>query len=415
MLAWLVPEKPLRETVLSSGMGESFAAPKPADSLREIARALSKLAGRDRTRQFIESVAAETGVGRRGVSTSSVAELTIPLQEARLGESQVDGDFTIFDNELRVDADLPPLKQIKGKLHFTAKELRFADVSARLFGGPLKISGGTSGGKLAITADGTFSADELRRQSDMPLLKQLSGHSAYRAELRMRKLGDVQWVVNSNLLDLASALPAPFNKAAADALPLHLEISPLPSTSRATAGREQVLASLGQIASLQLITRKKGPESLPERGVLMIGRPLTPLPERGVAIGISAKVFDVDTWRGMLPASGKDGEFPMSLDLKADELILLGKYYNDVSLAVWGLAPHWRGMIQSRDANGAFQKMAPTRQGKLGRANRRRAQGTASARRGGRRFRCRRAAIRSPGSAGAQRGQSLASQQSGHR
>ncbi|HQO28401.1 MAG TPA: YhdP family protein [Accumulibacter sp.] len=280
--------------------------------------------------------------------------LTIPLQEARLGESQVDGDFTILDNELQVDADLPPLKQIRGNLHFTAKELRFADVSARLFGGPLKISGGTSGGKLAITADGTLNTDELRRQNDMPLLKQLTGNSAYRAELRVRKLGDVQWVVNSNLLGLASTLPAPFNKAATDSIPLHLEISPLPSTGRTTTGREQMLASLGQIASLQLITRKKGPESIPERGALMIGRPLTSLPERGVAIGISAKVFDVDAWRNMLPASGKDGEFPMSLDLKADELILLGKYYNDVSLAVWGLAPHWRGMVQSRDASGNF-------------------------------------------------------------
>ncbi|HOL64677.1 MAG TPA: YhdP family protein [Accumulibacter sp.] len=280
--------------------------------------------------------------------------LTIPLQEARLGESQVDGDFTILDNELRVDADLPSLKQIKGNLHFTAKDLRFSDVSARLFGGPLKISGGTSNGKLAITADGTITADELRRQSDMPLLKQLSGNSGYRAELRVRKPGDVQWVVNSNLVGLASTLPVPFNKSATDVLPLHLEFSPLPSTNRALAGREQMLASLGQIAGLQLITRKKGAESVPDRGVLMIGRPLTPLPERGVAIGISTKVFDVDLWRGLLPVSGKDGEFPMSLDLKADELILLGKYYNDVSLAVWGLAPHWRGMVQSRDASGNF-------------------------------------------------------------
>jgi hypothetical protein len=44
-------------------VGEAFASPQPADSLRELGRALSKLAGRDRTREFIESVAAETGVG----------------------------------------------------------------------------------------------------------------------------------------------------------------------------------------------------------------------------------------------------------------------------------------------------------------------------------------------------------------
>ena len=77
----------------------------------------------------------------------------------------------------------------------------------------------------------------------MPLLKQLSGNSGYRAELRVRKPGDVQWVVNSNLVGLASTLPVPFNKSATDVLPLHLEFSPLPSTNRALAGREQMLAS----------------------------------------------------------------------------------------------------------------------------------------------------------------------------
>ncbi len=53
---------PLRETVTTDGVGEAFASPRPPDSLREIARALSRLAGRDRTRAFIAEVAAQTGV-----------------------------------------------------------------------------------------------------------------------------------------------------------------------------------------------------------------------------------------------------------------------------------------------------------------------------------------------------------------
>ncbi|MBL8397187.1 MAG: TIGR02099 family protein [Candidatus Accumulibacter sp.] len=282
--------------------------------------------------------------------------LIIPLQEARLGESQVDGDFLILDNELRVAAGLPPLRQIRGTLRFSADDLRFSEVSANLLGGPLKVSGGTESGRLAITAAGTVSVDELRRHAEWPLLKQLSGSAAYRAELRVRHPGEIQWTLDSNLVGIASTLSAPFNKAAADTLPLHLELDPLASRgARVTPGREQIRGSLGHLASLQLIVNKKDQQSVPERGVLTIGRPLMPLPERGVAIGITAKVVDIDSWHGILAGAGKDsGEFPLSVDMKADEVILLGKHYGDVTLAVWGIAPHWRGMVQSRDATGSF-------------------------------------------------------------
>jgi EmrB/QacA subfamily drug resistance transporter len=61
-LSWLIPERPLRRTVETSGLGEGFAAPKDTDSLREVTRALSRAAGRDRTRAFMERTAAAAGV-----------------------------------------------------------------------------------------------------------------------------------------------------------------------------------------------------------------------------------------------------------------------------------------------------------------------------------------------------------------
>jgi len=61
-LSWFIQERKLRETVATDGVGEAFAAPCQPDSLREIGQALSRLAGRDRTRRFIERVAADAGV-----------------------------------------------------------------------------------------------------------------------------------------------------------------------------------------------------------------------------------------------------------------------------------------------------------------------------------------------------------------
>jgi EmrB/QacA subfamily drug resistance transporter len=65
VLAWFIEERPLRETVTTSGVGEAFAVPRTADSLRQIGISLSKLVGADRTRQFIEHVAQDAGVALR--------------------------------------------------------------------------------------------------------------------------------------------------------------------------------------------------------------------------------------------------------------------------------------------------------------------------------------------------------------
>jgi EmrB/QacA subfamily drug resistance transporter len=63
LLAWLLPEKPLRRTIeTSEGVGEAFAAPNIGDSLRELSRQLAIAAGRERSRAFIERLAARAGV-----------------------------------------------------------------------------------------------------------------------------------------------------------------------------------------------------------------------------------------------------------------------------------------------------------------------------------------------------------------
>jgi EmrB/QacA subfamily drug resistance transporter len=62
VLAWLLPERPLRRTVEAAGVGEAFAAPKHHDPLAEIERALSTLARRDSRRRILEQIAASAGI-----------------------------------------------------------------------------------------------------------------------------------------------------------------------------------------------------------------------------------------------------------------------------------------------------------------------------------------------------------------
>src|SRR3954464_1486341 len=57
LLAWLIPERPLRTTVRTAGLQQAFAAPEDTDSVREVARELSVLVGKEGVIAFLERAA----------------------------------------------------------------------------------------------------------------------------------------------------------------------------------------------------------------------------------------------------------------------------------------------------------------------------------------------------------------------
>jgi hypothetical protein len=61
-VSWTIKQLPMRETVTTQQLGEAFAAPKPDDSLSEIARALGVLIGRPRTRAVLDRLAVDSSV-----------------------------------------------------------------------------------------------------------------------------------------------------------------------------------------------------------------------------------------------------------------------------------------------------------------------------------------------------------------
>ena len=62
VLAWLLPERPLRRTIEAAGVGEAFAAPKHDDPAVEIERALSTLARRDSRERILERLCTRAGL-----------------------------------------------------------------------------------------------------------------------------------------------------------------------------------------------------------------------------------------------------------------------------------------------------------------------------------------------------------------
>jgi hypothetical protein len=62
LLSWTLEERPLRKTVETAGVGEAFAVPREHDAMRVLLRELSVLAGRERSRRFLERAASGAGL-----------------------------------------------------------------------------------------------------------------------------------------------------------------------------------------------------------------------------------------------------------------------------------------------------------------------------------------------------------------
>ena len=290
-------------------------------------------------------------------------DLVIPLEEARLGDSKTKGIYHFQANEVTVDPGLPALEQVNGTLQFSDKDLRVPEINATLFGGPLKIKGGTqSDGKVLITANGSVSVGQLRKQANLPIFDSLSGTVNYRGEVRVRKRS-ADLVIDSNLVGLASSLPEPFNKTAAEAMPFSFEKILLPAVtppSGAPVQRDQLSASLGNAMAVQMIRRKQAEGYVAERGAIAVGRPLQ-LPERGVLFAVTGKQLDFDFWRQALLAKPSRSasnaavaqpSLISSIDLKVADVGVLGHRFHDVDLNASANAAQWQVRLASREMAG---------------------------------------------------------------
>jgi EmrB/QacA subfamily drug resistance transporter len=79
LLSWALEQRPLRETITAStGLTESFAVPRPTDSLAEASRAMGVLIGREGRRELVARLCERAGVDL----SPAAAWLIVRLQEA---------------------------------------------------------------------------------------------------------------------------------------------------------------------------------------------------------------------------------------------------------------------------------------------------------------------------------------------
>ncbi len=344
--------------------------------------------------------------------------LNIPLFD--VASASVKGSLALAGNDLRIQPDNPLLGAAKGRVDFTQKGFTVAAASAKLWGGDVNFDGGSAAdGAVRFTGSGSIGAEGLRRATELGwvtrLAGALSGQASYRAALGFTRSG-LEVLVTSNLVGMASDLPAPLRKTADAALPLRFQTVMLadagaarsaatlstatPSAATTVSVRDQLRFDLGSVVRAQYVRDVSGEVPRVLRGGVSVSSgvvepgtaaatpsplPTAPTPLFGVTANINLPIVNFDAWdaaiarlsgASALPsldaatsvtalAAAANGVavvapaaqplssyFPNAITLRAQELVAGSRRLNHVVAGLTQEDGAWRVNVDAEQLNG---------------------------------------------------------------
>ena len=276
--------------------------------------------------------------------------LDLPLH--RTVDGRVTGTYAFADNTLDAGEGVPVLEQLSGRLVFTQDEASLRDGAAHVYGVPAQFTVTREGpGSVRVKAAGQVDAAQLRRALNQPWLAQLTGTTEWRlaATLGGRRR---EVVIDSNLLGMASSLPAPFSKAANERVALRVE--------RRERTREQDLVTIGygDVLSAQLVVDKAGKSRI-SRGEIALGGGALPPQRDGIWIAGTLEQVDVDRWQDLLSqqaaVADESGAAFAGIDLSAAQVRALSRDFHDVKLGATRHEGAWSMKVDSREITGELK------------------------------------------------------------
>ncbi|HSJ99519.1 MAG TPA: DUF3971 domain-containing protein, partial [Myxococcota bacterium] len=329
--------------VLASGQADGA----PAEFLRFVEASPA----RERIGRFTDGMRAGPGTGKLSL------RMDLPLE----GDDgpRLEGEFRFAANTLTVSPELPPIERAAARISFTESAMEVREGHGRLFGGPLTVGGGTRRGGLEFTANGDATLAALQEVVTHPVARSFSGAASYSALVSVQE-GRARVGIESSLRGVASALPPPFAKRPADALPLRIQLA------TAEGGRDRVSVALGALARAELLRGPvEGAKAVQRAAVWLSPRGTEPVrvPERpGLLVYGALDVVELDTWMALLgPFEQSSGEkkkqpppaaWPTVLDLKVGVLEAYGKRVHDLSLRAGVDPAGWSASLKAREAAG---------------------------------------------------------------
>jgi uncharacterized protein (TIGR02099 family) len=289
-------------------------------------------------------------------------QLDIPLTHA--ADTRAAGAVLFAGNDLTLNAAVPPLTGIDGKLEFSERGISIKGLSAGFLGGRLTAEAGMQAdGAVLIEGRGEATVAALGTSFDEPVLRLLARHSSgslpYRGRLVLGGAAPLLDVA-SDLVGVSLNLPPPFAKTAAAPLPLRVQ-------RRSTAAvPDEWQVTAGSLLDLRLLRMRnvRGAMQL-ARGAIGINAAV-PLPAQGLQVGINLGELDATAWIDLLDALLPDAPLPaapgrsalgvpITATLRADTLRGADVSLSDVSLAATR-APDglWSGSLKSAQASGTL-------------------------------------------------------------
>ena len=312
--------------------------------------------------------------------------LKMQLPLARMKESKVQGALQLMGNDVQLLPELPPLQAALGSIEFSERGVQLAGVGASFLGGPLALTGGTvPGSGIVIRLGGAVSAEGMRRAWPAPgaahVTARLNGSTRYTGLVAVKD-GHASVTVDSTLAGLGLDFPAPLNKAAADALPLHFTLTGAAPAGAALPGaagaenpvqRDEIRIALGSTAGNTIAARYlrqrqgKGPWKVTSGGV-GVNAP-APEQETGMMVNANMRTLNVDQWIALAgrvasaaPAAGVvAGEpgvnlaqyvVPDVIAARATELLIGERKLDSVVVGASHQHRTWQASIDSRQVSG---------------------------------------------------------------
>lgn len=309
----------------------------------------------------------------RGSGNARLAlKLSLPLQ--RLKEAKVQGALQLINNDVSLFPELPPLQAAVGKIEFHERGFNLSGVGASFLGGPLAVTGGTTPRDgIVVRMNGTLTADGVRKHypaAMAPVTGRLNGSTRFGGIVTVRD-GLAQVTVDSNLAGLGLDFPAPLNKAAPDALPLHFTLTglaPLAAGEGAIA-RDEIRIALGSAIGARYLRQRPahGAWKVTSGGV-GVNVP-APEPDEGMMINVNMKALNVDHWIGIgkriaegnadSAAAAPDGGaslaqyvVPDVMAARATELIIGERKLDNVVVGASHQGQTWQASIDARQIEG---------------------------------------------------------------
>lgn len=325
-------------------------------------------------------------------------KLKLGFPIADVNRATVAGSIVLPGNDLQITADTPRLQRTRGTVAFTESGFTVTGGAARALGGDMRLEGGLSLQSAApasstarvlapaatLRVQGTATAEGLRQAKELGPVARLAdsarGQAAYNLVLGLRA-GTLEWQLNSSLVGMALALPAPFSKPAEQPLALRLESTALRAAPGATPVRaqEQLRLELGRLASAVYVRDVSGTQARVLRGAIALGLAddeSAPMPEEGVVANVNLGVLDADAWgdvldrvTGGVPSSSSlaapgtsaaMGYLPTVLAVRTKQLTVAGRQLHNLVVGGGRDGLVWRANLDATELNGYLEYRQPT-------------------------------------------------------